>query len=268
MKILCVGLREAEAGKTTLTLALMRYLKDHGKEVCGFKPRAGNDVWYDWTIVEKALQEGTVYGKDAKLLRDATTKDLPIEIISPGHRLWLPTTSRASPFGGMPFFLLDRITTKEGTTVILNDQVELPLDQDHFTNLLSKSKVQHISKRSDLREITTLYNQADTYAHSQITKKFSHIVYESYADIGLPWQGIKNIDYVFAVKPFHVSVYSGERYLRAYDVLASFPEEEKAERIIENLQATREMEIPPFSEDPVEKLRQYLNSFFDNLFDL
>lgn len=87
-KFLIVGLKELEAGKTTVARALLLCLREEGIKACGFKPKAGNTLWYDYDTVYEALSRGRLYGKDSKLLREASDTNLPEELISPIHRLW------------------------------------------------------------------------------------------------------------------------------------------------------------------------------------
>ncbi len=256
MKLLCVGIKEVDAGKTTVTLAIMRYLKQHGERVGGFKPRASNNVWYDWKIVEKALKHGTVYGHDAKLLSEESTDTPSITLINPVHRLWLPNSPTFSQ--GIPNFLLDRITAEKGDTIIVNKRQEFPVDKQYFDKLFSRSEVYNVSKRKDLNSVTNLYNDADAWANDLLSERFDSLVYESYSDIGMPWQGISDLDYVFAVGPFHLSIYEGTRYLKAFEVVSLFPEEEKTARLVKNLQPLKTINIPPFSTQIVHKVKEHL----------
>lgn len=263
MNFLCVGLKEIDSGKTSLALALMSYLKEQGQDVCGFKPRAGNNLWYDWSIVKKSLDEGSLYGHDAKVLHEASSQEVPISVVNPAHRLWVPSYQEFTK--GIPNFLLDRITTEKGTLVVKNEQMDVPISSTYFEQLLEKAEVYHISSREDLRKVTSLYNQADAWAHSILTEQFDTIVYESYADIGIPWQEISSIDYVFAITPFRIYTFNGDRYLRAYDVMSSFPEEEKTIRITKNIDPITTVNVPPFAEDVVTNLKRHISPYLDEL---
>lgn len=268
MRILSVGLREIDAGKTTISLAIMNYLAEKGEKICGFKPRAGNNLWYDWKVVREALSKGNLYGHDAKLLACSSTPEPDINQVSPAHRLWIPLSSEASIHHELPHFLLDRITTKEGTTIVVNKKVKFPIKKRYYNKLISENNVRFVSSREDLKEVTKLYNQADSYAHSLLSEKWDSIVYESYSNIGLPWLGISELDYVFAVEPFRVLIYPGERYLRAYEVLSSFPEEEETHKITKNLDPIKEIEIPPFSKNVVDNVYDHLKPDLKDLFKL
>lgn len=263
MNILCVGLKEVDSGKTSLALALMRHLKEKNQAVSGFKPRAGNNLWYDWAIVKESLAEGSLYGHDARMLHETSSHEVTIQVTNPAHRLWLPSYREFTK--GIPNFLLDRLTTEEGTLVVKNEQVDVPISSSYFEPLLEEAEVFHISSRDDLRKVTSLYNQADAWAHSILTEQFDNIIYESYADIGVPWQGISSIDYVFAITPFRIYVFKGDRYLRAFEVISSFPEEEKTARIIENIEPIKTINVPPFAEDVVLQLKRHISPYLEDL---
>src|SRR6056297_92746 len=64
MKLLVAGDARVDAGKTTFAAGLLASLSD----VVGFKPRAGNDYWFDHDDVATALAEGRLYGKDIATL--------------------------------------------------------------------------------------------------------------------------------------------------------------------------------------------------------
>ncbi len=71
MTILVAGSDRVDAGKTTFTVGLLAH-----HDAVGFKPRAGNDFWFDHDDAKRALSEGRLYGKDAKRLA-ARARALP-----------------------------------------------------------------------------------------------------------------------------------------------------------------------------------------------
>src|SRR6056297_4282054 len=143
MRILCCGLRQIDAGKTTFTSALLQYLGEHDYDVCPFKPRAGNDIWYDWPIVREALEKGTIYGHDVSVLGPLATKPIKREIISPTHRLWMPS-SDDSGWKNIPQFLMDRINVGENQILGINRTVDMPIKRKYFQKLFEKSKIRDI----------------------------------------------------------------------------------------------------------------------------
>lgn len=124
-RFLIVGLKEVDAGKTTVARALLLCLRERGITACGFKPKAGNTLWYDYEVVHEALSQGRLYGKDAKLLRMASGINIPEEIISPIHRLWVtPPHHLKQDLATLPYFIVDRVTLwseKPKEMVVVND---------------------------------------------------------------------------------------------------------------------------------------------------
>jgi predicted P-loop ATPase/GTPase len=266
MKILCAGLRDYQSGKTTLTIALLRLFKELDQKVCGFKPKSGNNLWYHWTQIKNALKEGFLYGKDAKLIHDEMSDQTPINLINPIHRLWMPTLNEMS-FGGLPHFILDRITINNRQIVALNSYADCPVDRAYFEPLLFRSEQIKISNRADLQNLTKLYEEADRTAERLLSKKYNILICESYADTGLPWNGISELDYVFTIEPFHLSLYEGERYLQASEVVSTLCIEQKTEEIIEPLKPLKEIKIPPFADNIVNNYIILIKNEFGVIFD-
>jgi predicted P-loop ATPase/GTPase len=123
-----------------------------------------------------------------------------------------------------------------------------------------------ISTVKDLEALTGLYTKANDWAYSILSKKFKVIICESYSNIGMPWNNVADLDYVFVIEPFHIYVYEGERYLTSLKVISSLPFEENTEHIIEPMKLIAELSIPPFSGDIVEELKKYIESYLDDLF--
>jgi len=125
MKLLVAGDARVDAGKTTFAAGLLASLSD----AVGFKPRAGNDYWFDHDDVRAALSEGRLYGKDIATLTAAATdsndRRLREERLNPVHRLWRPTPDRAGLLGEQGrTFLVDRVTTAEGPWFVVNGSAE------------------------------------------------------------------------------------------------------------------------------------------------
>ncbi len=265
MNILCSGLKEFKSGKTTLTLSLIKYLKEEGESVCGFKPKAGNNIWYHWNAVMTSLKKGTIYGIDVQKYYDACDRTIPITTLNPIHRLWVPE-SRDIVWEELPSFLLDRITLKEKQFIIINTHCKFPVNKDYFNEILRNSEQIKISDREDLNQITNLYEESDEWAFSVLSNKFDSIVFESYADIGLPWTGLSELDFVFVVEPFKIYIYEGKRYLNASKIVSSISIEQKTEELIELIKPITSIRIPPFADNIIGKITNYLRPHLKELF--
>ena len=153
--ILIVGLKGQDAGKTTFALALLAYLREKGHNACAFKPRAGNNVWYDFDVVHDALSQGRLYGKDATRLKAASAfsvADDPLleECINPIHRLWMEPP-RINSMSQIPGFIIDRVTlrTKDGARNLVVENEALPAMYRCSDTLLAQlrakaSKIYHV----------------------------------------------------------------------------------------------------------------------------
>ena len=279
-KILIVGLKEKDAGKTSLALALLAYLKEEGFNACGFKPRAGNSVWYDYDAVHEALSQGRLYGKNAKLLKAASTSrsvagaaNLVEEFINPVHKLWAKPSLNDS-ITQIPYFVLDRITLwfKEGVRnlVVKNEAlpVEYKCNDALFGNLRAKaSSIYHVMDLNTLNTLTeAYYDLAVELVYKKMTELHDCVVIESYSDVALPWKGLKDLDTVIGVKPGQISVYEPEKYLTAVQLSAStYSQEELAtSRIQELVKPIKEVKVPPFrSEEIVRGLKERIPLFLE-----
>jgi len=263
MKILIVGLREKDAGKTTLALALLTYLREKGFNACGFKPRAGNSVWYDYDVVHEALSQGRLYGKDAKLLTTASVLGSDVgalkeEFINPFHRLWAEPPL-IDPITQIPYFILDRITLwrKEGVRNLAVVNKTLPVEYRCNDAILANLRAK-ASRIYNVRDLDTLYRLTERYydlavelVYKEMNKQYECLVIESYSDIALPWRGLKDLNAVFGVKPGQISVYEPEKYLTAVQLSTStYVQEELAtSRIVELIRPIKEIKVPPFKSD-------------------
>ncbi len=280
-KVLIVGLKEKDAGKTSLALALLAYLREKEFNACGFKPRAGNSVWYDYDVVHEALSQGRLYGKDAKVLKTASdydseagagawagvaNADLIEEFINPIHRLWAEPALIA-PISQIPYFILDRVTLwfEEGVRnlVVVNEALpaEHRCDDKLFGKLCARaSSIYHVSDLNTLNKLTEdYYDLAVELAYKKMVEQQDCVVIESYGDISLPWKGINDLDVVFGVKPGQIAVYEPKKYLAAVQLSAStYSQEELAtSKIVELIKPIKEVRVPPFrSEEIVQGLKE------------
>ncbi len=279
LKVLIAGLKEKDAGKTSLALALLAYLREKGFNACGFKPKAGNSVWYDYDIVHEALSQGKLYGKDAKLLKAASAfgsmadTAMEEEFINPIHRLWAEPPLVAT-ITQIPYFILDRVTLwfKEGVRNFVVENESLPVEyrcnDADFENL--RAKASGIYRVRDLNTLNVLteeyYDLAIELAYKRMVEQHEYVIIESYSDIALPWKGLKDLDAVFGVKPGHISVYDPDKYLTAVQLSAStYSKEELAtSRIVDLVKPIKEVRVPPFrTEEMVQRLKEKIQGLLD-----
>ncbi len=267
-KILIVGLKELDAGKTSLACAILDYFRVQRYSVCGFKPRAGNSIWYDYDVVQEALSRGRLYGKDAKMLKLASTPGsvcgaLKEEFVNPFHRLWTEPP-HIDPVTRIPYFVIDRVTLwrkSEATNlVVVNDALptEYRYDETLFTELCAgASRIFHVHDLNTLNKLTSeYYNRAAEQAFMLMRREYDLIVIESYSDVALPlpYSTLKDVDAVIGIKPGKIFVFEPEKYLTAVQLEASIrirAEELSTSEIIELLKPVREIRVPPIVSDEV-----------------
>ena len=260
LRVLVVGLKERDAGKTTVARALLLCLQERQIMACGFKPKAGNTIWYDYDIVYEALSQGRLYGKDSKLLRDASGTNPPEELINPIHRLWtIPLYHIKRDLTTLPYFIVDRATrwgeeTKE--TVVVNDTLPFRHGREKLVAKLYKpeTEVVHVKTLRELNEIVDMrYNEAVKLAHKRIMTEHDAFVYESYADIALPWIGIRDLDMVLAVHPGYIYAYDPDKYLSALDLSINLLQEERTENVVNLLKPIKTVKVPPYRSKKIVK---------------
>ena len=207
MNLLVAGAARVDAGKTTFATGLLAHTG-----AVGFKPRAGNDFWYDHDDCRSALGGNRLYGKDAKRLAAASPGQFDPEDLNPIHRLWRPAPGAGTGLLGQADreFLVDRV----GDRYVVNGTVDmptavgdaLPLDDalvvDSLPALNDAMARLHLPALDSLTEAVAAADQA---------------VVESYADIARPIAEPPP-DAVAVVEPGRVRLYDGDRFVRTCNV--------------------------------------------------
>ena len=219
MRLLVAGGDRVDAGKTTFAVGLAARLAaegvsdpDSGRSIAAFKPRAGNDYWFDHDDVLAATTDGRLYGKDVRRLTDVAG-GAPEER-NPVHRLWRPTPGRTGMLGAPNrTFLLDRVSAPDGTAWVRNANVDLP---DRIRDRLPVEAV------ADGRGVDSVeaFNDTMRDLHLPALERVADRVraadtalVESYGDVADPLPDA-DVDYdaVAVVEPGRARVYDGERW--------------------------------------------------------
>ncbi|NIR88109.1 hypothetical protein GWO13_11430 [Candidatus Bathyarchaeota archaeon] len=270
-RFLIVGLKELDAGKTTIARALLLCLRERDITACGFKPKAANTLWYDYDVVHEALSQGRLYGKDSKLLREASGTNLPEELISPIHRLWATSPHHLKQdLTTLPHFIVDRITLwkkKPKETVVVNDALPFKHGMERLVAKLCKPETEmvHVRTLRELNEIVDMrYDEAIKLAHRRIAAEHDALVYESYADVALPWRGIKELDLVLAVHPGYILAYDPDKYLSALDLSTNLLQERRTQNVVNLLKPIKTVRVPPYKSGEIIKgIKRKMHLFLD-----
>ena len=217
MTVLVAGGREVDAGKTTFSTGLLARTG-----AVGFKPRAGNDRWFHHDDYRHAVDQGRLFGKDARRLAAASPGDLAPEAINPVHRLWEPTPGRSGPLGHRGrTFLLDRA----GDRYVVNGDRQLP---DRLQECLPLAEAVTVGSLPELNRAMETYHLPAMAAVSEDIAAVDRAVVESYGDVARPLRDI-DPDAVAVVEPTRVRVVDGGRYRKGCAVVAGGPREGQLE---------------------------------------
>ncbi|WP_138004795.1 ATPase [Halalkalirubrum salinum] len=250
MKLLVAGGAPVDAGKTTFSVGLLGSIDG----AIGFKPRAGNDYWFDHDDVCRAIDDGRLYGKDVHRLAAGCDRPGEEERLNPVHRLWRPTPGRRGMLGEEGrTFLVDRVRTVDGDRFVVNanaiDADLLPAAVRDSLPLEDAVRVQTIPAFNEI--MVDLYVPAFDRIESEIAAT-DPVVVESYGDIAAPVSAV-SFDAVAVVEPSRVRVYDGERYAKAREIASGSARagqlEERVERVVDLLDPQATHELPALTSD-------------------
>ncbi|MDY6819589.1 MAG: ATPase [Halobacteriales archaeon] len=217
MTYLIAGGDRVDAGKTTFSVGLLDRL-----DAVGFKPRAGNDYWFDHDDYHAAVETGRLYGKDARRLAAASDGDHTPEAINPIHRLWRPAPDGDRFIGETHrSFVLDRV----GETFVVNANADIPQSARKGLALSDAPRVRTVEELN--RYMQERYLPHLQALAEQIDRTTPAVV-ESYGDIARPLQGL-SVRAVAVVEPQRVRYYEGDRYLNACEVTTGGPRDGQLE---------------------------------------
>ena len=279
MILLVVGADRVDAGKTTFSAGLLERTG-----ALGYKPRAGNDYWFDHDDCQTALAEGRLYGKDAKRLAGAEGRGREPERLNPVHRLWRPTPGEGTGLFGKSDreFLVDRVGRPrdesagggdETPTFVRNATADMPdavADALPLEDAIPVETVGEFNEIAEKRYVPAFERLADEIESSRVA------VVESYSDIAQPLQSLDPaaISGVAAVEPGRASIYPADRYCRACEIASSSPNDGALEKrvpdVLDYLDPLERVRLPALGSDertdPAAVARAYENAY-DALLD-
>ncbi|ELY95510.1 hypothetical protein [Natrialba taiwanensis] len=249
MILLVVGADRVDAGKTTFSVGLLERTGARG-----YKPRAGNDFWFDHDDCRRALAEGRLYGKDARRLARAEERGRTPERLNPVHRLWRPTPGSGTGLLGQRDreFIVDRLGRGEDATFVRNATADVPPAVAEALPLANAIPVESVDEFNDLAErryVPAFAELADELEAAEVA------VVESYSDIAQPLQSLDPaaVTAVAAVEPGRARIYPGDRYCRACEIASSSPKDGALEKrvpdVLEYLDPIDRVQLPPLGSD-------------------
>lgn len=270
MILLVVGADRVDAGKTTFSVGLLERTG-----AVGYKPRAGNDYWFDHDDCRRALTEGRLYGKDATRLAAAESRGREPEALNPVHRLWRPTPGGGTGLLGRRDreFVVDRIGCGEDATYVRNATADVPdpvASALPLEDAVSVESVAAFNAVAERRYVPAFEELAAEIESARVA------VVESYGDVANPLQSLDPaaIDAVAAVEPGRARIYPGDRYCRACEVASSSPTEGAIEKrvpdVLEYVEPLERVRLPALGSDerdaPAAIARAYEDAY-DALLD-
>jgi predicted P-loop ATPase/GTPase len=266
MIFLVVGADRVDAGKTTFSVGLLERTG-----AVGYKPRAGNDYWFDHDDCRRALDDGRLYGKDAARLASAEGRGRVPESLNPVHRLWKPAPGGATGLLGRADreFVVDRIGAADGgsgPTFVRNATVDVP---EAVSSALPLEDAISVETVEELNDVTSeRYVPAFEGLAAEIEAADVAVV-ESYSDIARPVPAIDpaEIAAVAAVEPGRARIYRGDRYCRACEVASSSPKdgvlEKRVPAVLEYLEPLERVGLPPLGGDERDEPARIASAYAD-----
>ncbi|WP_455449605.1 ATPase [Natrinema thermotolerans] len=264
MILLVVGADRVDAGKTTFSAGLLERTG-----AVGYKPRAGNDFWFDHDDCRRALAGGRLYGKDAARLSAADDRERPPERLNPVHRLWRPAPGGGTGLLGRSDreFVVDRIGRKpDDPLFVRNATADVP---DRVADALPLSDAVAVET---VAEYNALAEREYVPAFERLAAEIESTevaVVESYSDIALPLDSLEpaSIAAVAAVEPGRARIYPGERYCRACEVASSSPRDGAVEKrvpdVLEYLDPLERVRLPALGGDERDDSARIARAYAD-----
>ncbi|RZH66849.1 ATPase [Natrinema altunense] len=266
MILLVVGADRVDAGKTTFSAGLLERTG-----AVGYKPRAGNDFWFDHDDCRRALAKGRLYGKDATRLSAADGRGRAPERLNPVHRLWRPAPDGGTGLLGRADreFLVDRIGRDgDDPLFVRNATADLPAQVADALPLADAIPIESVAEFNDLAEARYVPAFERLAADIEATDV---AVVESYSDIARPLEALSpsSIAAVAAVEPGRARIYPGDRYCRACEIASSSPRDGAIEKrvpdVLDYLDPLERVSLPALGSDrradPERVARAYADAY-------
>jgi len=244
MNVLVVGADRVDAGKTTFSTGLLDRIG-----ATGYKPRAGNDYWFDHDDCLTALAQGRLYGKDARRLANASAEPSRPEPINPVHRLWQPARGPGPGLIGRDDreFVVDRV----GDDFVVNESAAVP---ERVRDTLPLEDATVVDSLPALNRLTRdRYFPAFERLLDSIRDEH-RVVVESYGDVASPLANA-SYDAVAVVEPGRARVYDGDGWTTACDVTAGRAGtdpgagslEQRVGDVVGHLSTVANVDLPPLT---------------------
>jgi predicted P-loop ATPase/GTPase len=236
-KILVVGLRPVDAGKTTLAASLARALKREGYDVVALKPVGSVEAWIHPEALRWTAERGFVITPDAMRLSEATGGSTPLEAVEPVAAIHAPPDPARWDWNPSPYQV--HLSDPNRTTALLRLTACRPGGGStlHLVNVEAldraplalkrklvdaSSRLQPPPLRVDYKGVERLLAADAIQAADSCSILASQgrevVVVESFSDAAAPTPWSLDAHMVVAVAPGVAGLVDGGRYSRAVEL--------------------------------------------------
>lgn len=277
-RVLLVGMKSFDSGKTHFAIRLSKSLLEQGQSIEYFKPLSGHNYWYNYEHTKTCLQNGVLFSKDAMQVREFLEPKTPIELANPVHSLFVPMrlekplqnlTNTLGLAGASSVLTMERFSRPDSsgidTTVLvaqrLVEEKLLIIKQEEVGMLTRGAGILSVKNFEEVQEFERLnYEKHVTDSFTEVEKSADVVIIEGFNDAAWPWDGLAHVDAVLLVSPAHIFTYDPERFRKAAYLMnrGHLPIREVTfSRISDLLKPINRLEIRPesgISEEDLEHL--------------
>jgi len=235
MKVLIAGLLRRSSGKTTLALALAKYLRELGYVVGVFKPLSVHNWYYQYDTSVENVKERLLFSEDIMKLARAVRTKLPYDVLNPVHGVIFPPNPlllRYKLVARYYLYLEDRLMAMPLVRFTLCSDVKtnvyavnrevlnrdhLYYDPDYISSVLESANIV-----LDVYTTEQMYKVMEIYAPASILSCYSHLkrssdvtIIESFSNVAAPSVHVLDVDLVLIIGPGVVMTYDGRSYSKA-----------------------------------------------------
>lgn len=232
-KLLIVGTHSFDSGKTHFAADLGSVLIASGQSVEYFKPISGHNYWYHYEHTKYCLSIGQLVSRDATILKERLDLKTDITLINPIHSLFVPAKTERPlqningtlGLGGSSAILVMQrfsrpVDNRTESTILVADS--LLKDERVIIGYDDVRKLSGNATQLPANSLQIFQEYEELHYEDIVTKSFlliegmsDSVIIESFNDATWPWDGLKNVDNVFAISPGHVFSYDPDRFRKA-----------------------------------------------------
>ncbi|MFX1367487.1 MAG: hypothetical protein ACFFAY_02685 [Promethearchaeota archaeon] len=237
-RILVVGRKTFDSGKTTFAGVLARELVEHGVRVEYFKPISAHNYSERYNHTKECVREERLYSFDLATISKILGSSVDKYLANPVHRLYVPAKPSLSEdskalerqfgtlgLGGLDAVIaMERLSHPESNGISSITLISKKLIDENLL-LITKNEVDALSKDTEIQFMETLEELQDIeaqkieeYLTSSLTgieKRSELVLIESFNDSVWPWVGLESVDAAIAVSPGIALLYEPSRFRKA-----------------------------------------------------